>query len=91
MSTNNLKNAIQQAKNISLNKFIYSIGIRHIGQENAKILGSFFKSIDQFTNLLEKTKRDEILNNLNDLDGIRETQIISLAAIFSIIEKILKF
>ena len=82
LSTNNLKNAIQQAKNISLNKFIYSIGIRHIGQENAKILGSFFKSIDQFTNLLEKTKRDEILNNLNDLDGIGETQIISLKNFF---------
>ena len=36
LSTNNLKVAIEQARNISLNKFIYSIGIRHIGQENAK-------------------------------------------------------
>ena len=45
-------------------------------------MGSFFKSIDQFTNLLEKTKRDEILNNLNDLDGIGETQIISIKNFF---------
>ena len=30
------KKAINKAKTISLNKFIYSIGIRHIGQENAK-------------------------------------------------------
>ena len=29
-------NSINNAKNISLNRFIYSIGIRHIGQENAK-------------------------------------------------------
>ena len=41
LSVKNLKTAINQSKNISLNRFIYSIGIRHIGQENAKILGSF--------------------------------------------------
>ena len=41
LSVKNLKLAIEQAKNISLNRFIYSIGIRHIGQENAKILASF--------------------------------------------------
>ena len=52
-SVKNLKLAIEQAKNISLNRFIYSIGIRHIGQENAKILASFFKSIDQFSNILK--------------------------------------
>ena len=39
----NLKNAIDKSKNVSLNKFIYAIGIRHIGQENAKILASFLK------------------------------------------------
>ena len=54
LSVKNLKLAIDQAKNISLNRFIYSIGIRHIGQENAKILASFFKSIDQFSNILKK-------------------------------------
>ena len=83
LSTNNLKGAIEKAKNISLNKFIYSIGIRHIGQENAKILGSFFKSIDQFKKLLNGNQRDEILKNLNDLDGIGETQIISLKNFFN--------
>ena len=56
LSVKNLKNAINQAKNISLNKFIYSIGIRHIGQENAKILASFFKSIGQFSNMLKKKR-----------------------------------
>ena len=83
LSTNNLKGAIEKARNISLNKFIYSIGIRHIGQENAKILGSFFKSIDQFKKLLNGNQRDEILKNLNDLDGIGETQIISIKNFFN--------
>ncbi len=82
LSVKNLKTAIDQAKNISLNQFIFSIGIRHIGQENAKILSSFFKSADQFSKIFQKTDRDEILKNLNDLDGIGETQISSLKNFF---------
>ncbi len=83
LSVSNLKVAISKAKNISLNKFIYSIGIRHIGQENAKILGSFFKSIDQFTGLFKKDHRNEILKNLKDLDGIGDTQILSIQNFFN--------
>ena len=41
LSINNLKKALKNSQNISLDKFIYSIGIRHIGQENAKILAGF--------------------------------------------------
>ena len=48
LSISNLKTAINKSKNISLDKFIYSIGIRHIGQENAKILAAFFTSIEEF-------------------------------------------
>ena len=44
----NLKKAINKSQSISLDKFIFSIGIRHIGQENAKILASFFRSIKEF-------------------------------------------
>ena len=82
LSVQNLKLATAKAKNISLNRFIYSIGIRHIGQENAKILASFFKNIDEFSNLLSSKNRDEILENLKDLDGIGETQILSLNNFF---------
>ena len=82
LSTKNLKNAINDAKIISLNRFIYSIGIRHIGQENAKILSSFFTSINNFSNLFYQSKRKEILNNLKDLDGIGNTQIKSIEDFF---------
>jgi len=83
LSIQNLKKAISEASVISLNKFIYSIGIRHIGQENAKILARFFISINKFSELLNGTKRKEILNNLNDLDGIGITQIKSIDIFFS--------
>ena len=82
-SINNLKKAIEKGKTISLNRFIYSIGIRHIGQENAKILAGFFSSIKKFSLLFEKNKRKEILVNLIDLDGIGDTQIQSIENFFS--------
>ncbi len=83
LSVENLKTAIDQAKNISLNRFIYAIGVRHIGQENAKILASFFKSANQFAYILKQAHRDDILKNLNDLDGIGETQISSIKNFFN--------
>ncbi len=83
LSIKNLKKAIEKAKIISLNRFIYSIGIRHIGQENAKILSGFFKSAKKFSVLFIETKRKQILNNLVDLDGIGETQIKSIENFFS--------
>ncbi len=82
LSIENLKKAINNSKVISLNKFIYSIGIRHIGQENAKILSSFFMTLSNFTNLFNKEKRKKILNNLKDLDGIGTTQIKSIENFF---------
>jgi DNA ligase (NAD+) len=83
LSIKNLKKAINKAKVISLNRFIYSIGIRHIGQENAKILSSFFISVEKFSSLFINAERKKILSNLKDLDGIGGTQIRSIESFFS--------
>lgn len=83
LSINNLKKAIKKSKIISLDKFIYSIGIRHIGQENAKILAGFFTSIKKFSEIFDLKNRKNILRNLLDLDGIGETQIQSINNFFS--------
>ena len=83
LSIKNLKNAVSSSKNIILDKFIFSIGIRHIGQENAKILANFFKRSEKFSELFNLKKRKEILKNLDDLDGIGETQIKSIEDFFS--------
>jgi len=83
LSISNLKKAIKKSQTISLDKFIYSIGIRHIGQENAKILASFFSSIKEFSKLFDLEYRKKILINLVDLDGIGETQIQSIENFFS--------
>ena len=82
LSINNLKKAIKKSQTITLDKFVYSIGIRHIGQENAKILAGFFGSIKEFTKLFNQKSRRLLLNNLVDLDGIGETQIDSIDGFF---------
>ena len=81
-SIKNLKDAIKKAKQISLNRSIYSIGIRHIGQENAKTLADFFKNISEFKLLFNEETRKRLLDNLIDLDGIGETQTESIENFF---------
>ncbi len=82
LSINNLKKAINKSQNISLDKFIFSLGIRHIGQENAKILAGFFGSAKEFSNLYNASNRKKILTNLLDLDGIGKTQTQSIDSFF---------
>ncbi len=78
LSISNLKKAIDKSKSIELDRFIFSIGIRHIGQENAKILAGFFQNIDKFSKLFKEKDRKILLKNLIDLDGIGEIQIDSI-------------
>ena len=46
LSFSNLINSINNSKIISLDKFIYSLGIRFIGEVNAEILANEFKDLD---------------------------------------------
>ncbi len=78
LSVSNLKYSIDQSKKVSLDKFLYAIGIRHIGIENAKLLAEHAKSIKNFMILVNKDKLNEFL----DIDGIGETQINSLKTFF---------
>ena len=82
LSVENLKSSINKSKKISLKKFIYSIGIRHIGMENAKTLSGFFKSIRNFLKMKDETYRKSSLINLSELDGIGSTQLKSIDNFF---------
>ena len=83
LSVNNLKKAINNSRKISLDKLIYSVGIRHIGQENAKIIADFYGSIENFKKIFTKNYRKKNIVNLLELDGIGETQVDSLNSFFS--------
>ena len=50
----NLKYSIDLRKNISLERFIYALGIRHIGLENAKLIAKNLKTLKNFLSLSKK-------------------------------------
>ena len=79
LSVSNLKYSIDDRKKISLEKFIYSLGIRHIGQENAKLLARHLKSSDSFFKL--SNNRD--ISDLVNIDGIGKIQINSIKNFFA--------
>ena len=79
LSANNLSKSIEKSKNIGLGKFIFSLGIRHIGQENAKLLSQYFQTKEKFLSI---TKNFDF-TSLTNIDGIGDTQIVSLKKFFS--------
>ena len=84
-SITNLKNSINKSKKISLERFIFSLGIRHIGQENAKILAKHFLNVQKFFATSKKLNKDNQrhLDELQSIDGIGNSQTESLKKFFS--------
>ena len=78
LSVENLKYSIDQKKNISLERFIFALGIRHIGLENAKLLSKHFESFFNFQKLSKTNNYKDLLN----IDGIGETQVSSIKNFF---------
>ena len=78
LSASNLKYSIEDKKKITLERFIYSLGIRHIGQENAKLLARHLKFSDNFF----KLSANKDISDLVNIDGIGETQIKSVKNFF---------
>ena len=79
LSVLNLKYAINNSSKITLGKFIFSLGIRHIGKENAKLISQSIKTIENLKNISSNYNFDNFLS----IDGIGETQINSMKKFFS--------
>ncbi len=79
LSVKNLEYALNEKKNISIERLIYSLGIRHIGLENAKLISKYFRSFSKFKAFTKNKSYDELLN----IDGIGETQVNSVKNFFN--------
>jgi DNA ligase (NAD+) len=55
-STQNLIKAIEKSKDTTFSKFIYALGIRHVGRHLADVLAENFKDIDE----LKKVKKEDL-------------------------------
>jgi DNA ligase (NAD+) len=79
-SVRNLFNAIEARREISLERFIYALGIRHVGETTAVALARGYGSWDAFHQACLKLAKDdeETKQELDALDQIGDTVIESL-------------
>jgi DNA ligase (NAD+) len=84
-SVRNLFTAIRERRRIPLDRFIYALGMRHVGETTALVLARGYGSWNAFhTACLEIAKRDEeAIAEMDALDQIGDTVIDSVAAYFS--------
>ena len=68
----NLKSAIKNSKNNSLERLIFGLGIRNVGAKTAKVLAKYYKTLD---NLM--TASYEELVNISDIGDIIAKSIIN--------------
>ena len=72
VSVKNLFDAIAARKAVSLNRFIFALGIRHVGETTAKQLARHFGSIEKLRDLAVKAGHDGVRarEELESVDGI---------------------
>jgi DNA ligase (NAD+) len=68
-SAANLFNAIEARRSISLERFIFALGIRHAGETTARLLAKTFGSLDEFQKVMSEP---DAFDRLNEIDGIGE-------------------
>ena len=78
-SASNLFASIARARQVTLAKFIYALGIRHVGEETAKLLARQFVNVKHWMQVMQS---DAAEFELLEVDGIGEKVVQSLYAFF---------
>jgi DNA ligase (NAD+) len=84
-SATKLFNAIAARRDIALDRFIYALGIRHVGETTAKLLARFYGSIEHFRTAMidaSKGKDAEAFKELDNIEGIGEVVAEAIADFF---------
>jgi DNA ligase (NAD+) len=84
-SASNLFAAIDARRVMPLNRFIYALGIRHVGEGNAKLLARHYGSWAAFASAMEQAgdTGSEAWAELLDIDGIGETVARAVVEFFA--------
>lgn len=83
-SITNLLQSIDNAKKVPLYKFIYSLGIRSIGQANAKLLAHLFQDVENFIEKMQLliSGNQAIYNSIKSIYGMSEKTIWNICQFF---------
>jgi DNA ligase (NAD+) len=86
-SVENLFRAIDARRTIGLDRFVFALGIRHVGETTAKDLAKAFRTMDAFRSASEAAakggKESEAYKDIDDIEGIGETVVDALVDFFS--------
>ncbi|MCC7252107.1 NAD-dependent DNA ligase LigA [Hyphomicrobium sp.] len=86
-SVQNLFRAIDARRTISLDRFIFALGIRYVGETTAKDLAKAFRTWDAFRSAAEAAAREgkgsAAYNDVDDIEGIGETVVDALVDFYS--------
>src|SRR5204862_3652205 len=84
-SVRNLFAAIKARRKIPLERFIYALGMRHVGETTARVLSRAYGSWTAFHDAALKVANGdaEMREEMDNLDQIGDTVIDSLAAYFA--------
>ena len=77
-SVENLFKAIEKSSTVTFDKFIYSLGIRHVGKELAITLSNNFKSLEELIYAFSNLDKE----SLPECEGLGEVIINSLQSYF---------
>ncbi len=91
VSVRNLFAAIDARRRIDLNRLIFALGIRHIGEGNAKLLARHYGSMDAFREAMiaaaagqsDEGNTSEAYQDLNDIDGVGDIVAEALVEFFA--------
>ncbi|WDZ75268.1 NAD-dependent DNA ligase LigA [Ensifer adhaerens] len=74
VSVRKLYEAINTRRSIALHRFIYALGIRHVGETTAKLLARSYGNYEHFGTAMSEasTFTGDAWNELNSIDGIGE-------------------
>ncbi|WP_043615936.1 NAD-dependent DNA ligase LigA [Ensifer sp. ZNC0028] len=74
VSVRKLYDAINTRRSIALQRFIYALGIRHVGETTAKLLARSYGTYEHFGTAMSEasTFTGDAWNELNSIDGIGE-------------------
>jgi DNA ligase (NAD+) len=85
-SAGNLFAAIDARRRISFDRFIFGLGIRHVGETTAKVLARSYGDISAFKAAMisaAEGKESEAWLDLNNIDGIGETVAAAVVEFFA--------